>query len=422
MNPESRIALVVQRFGPDLVGGAESLCRTVAKMLGRYWPVEVLTTCAKDYSTWRNEYPAGTTVADDLVVRRFPVDYERDVRFHRLFGRMLGGLPLSAYPDQKLAMRALLSRGSFEEQEELIRLQGPHSTPLLDFLAEHEDDYTAILFFTYLYSPTYFGAQLVSRHKAILVPTAHDEAMIFVPAYRRLFERANGFIFLTPEERQFVARTFDVTDAFQATIGLPVSLGVAPDERHFRKKYRVEGPYLLYAGRIDPSKGCDSLFRYYRESRKQGAHDLPLILIGDRAMEMPRDRHIRYLGRVSEQDKVSAMAAASVVINPSQFESFSISTLEAMASGAASLVNGRCEVLKGHVLRSSAGLYYENGGEFAEALRLLLSNDAALARRLGQNGRLYAEQNYDSEATAERYRCFLEGFLQQQYPIKGIGV
>jgi glycosyltransferase involved in cell wall biosynthesis len=380
-------------------------------MLAAHRPVEVITTCARDYLTWRDEYPAGESFADGVLVRRFPVDFQRDEAFHRMMSQMLGGLPFSAYPQHKAAMRALVGRGTLQQQEEFIRLQGPHSTPLLSYLGANHQAYSVVFFFTYMYSTTYFGSLTVPPGKAILAPTAHDEVVIFVPAYRRMFERIGGYAFLTPEERRFVTQTFHVEDAYQATIGMPVNITSSLDEAGFRRKYRIDGPFLLYAGRVDPSKGCDALFSYYLESRKQGIHELPLILIGDRAMDLPSDRQIRYLGRVSEQDKVSAMSAATVVINPSPFESFSIVTLEAMAAQTPVLVNGRSEVLKGHIVRSSAGLYFENGHEFSEALRLLLSGDGELARRLGHNGRAYVEYNYGPEVTSARYRRFLEGFL-----------
>ena len=75
-------------------------------------------------------------------------------------------------------------------------------------------------------------------------------------------------------------------------------------------------------------------------------------MIGNQVMSLPRDPDIRYLGMLSEQDKLDAMAAAAVLINPSPFESFSIVVLEAMLCGTPVLVNGRCDVLRGHVQRS----------------------------------------------------------------------
>ena len=54
-----KLAVVVQRYGADINGGAELHARYVAEHLARHAEVEVLTTCARDYVTWRNELPPG---------------------------------------------------------------------------------------------------------------------------------------------------------------------------------------------------------------------------------------------------------------------------------------------------------------------------------------------------------------------------
>ncbi len=54
-----KLAVVVQRYGADINGGAELHARYIAELLARRHTVEVLTTCAHDYVTWRDEYPAG---------------------------------------------------------------------------------------------------------------------------------------------------------------------------------------------------------------------------------------------------------------------------------------------------------------------------------------------------------------------------
>jgi glycosyltransferase involved in cell wall biosynthesis len=402
------LALVVQRYGAEIVGGSEALCRSVAEMLSAYRPVEVLTTCARDYMTWRNEYPAGDSVLHGVHVRRFPVDFERGQRFHEVFGTMLGGLPLTAYNQHKALLRAEMGRSTHTQQMDFLRLQGPYSTPLWDFLGTHHDDYAQIIFFTYLYATTFFGSQQVPAAKTVLVPTAHDEAPIFLPAFREMFARFPAQVFLTPEERQFVEETFPIQSACKATIGMLVELTSVPDENRFRARYDVKGPFLLYAGRIDPTKGCDRLLAFYRAAKRD--LPLPLILIGSQVMDLPHDPNIRYLGMLPEQDKLDAMAAATVLINPSPFESFSIVVLEAMLCGTPVLVNGRCEVLRGHVKRSRGGLYYETGYEFVEALRLLVA-DEALRVRMGANGVAYVRQNYGRDTICAAYLSFLGGGL-----------
>ena len=62
-----KLAVVVQRYGPDINGGAELLARYLAERFARYADVQVLTTCAKDYVTWRNEFPAGEERINNIL-------------------------------------------------------------------------------------------------------------------------------------------------------------------------------------------------------------------------------------------------------------------------------------------------------------------------------------------------------------------
>ena len=73
-----KLGVVVQRYGADINGGAELHARYIAERLARKHDVEVLTTCAHDYVTWRNEYPAGEERIGPVQVRRFQVSRERD--------------------------------------------------------------------------------------------------------------------------------------------------------------------------------------------------------------------------------------------------------------------------------------------------------------------------------------------------------
>ena len=50
-------------------------CRQFAEKLNTYYDVEILTTCAVDYVTWENEYADGDEYLNEVLVRRFPVDF-----------------------------------------------------------------------------------------------------------------------------------------------------------------------------------------------------------------------------------------------------------------------------------------------------------------------------------------------------------
>src|SRR6516165_7457506 len=91
-----RLAVVVPRYGPDVVGGAESVVRELAEGLAeRGHAVDVLTSFARDHTTWHNEYPEGAEVVDGVTVRRFPAVVSRTRNARVLFHRAIAaGSPL----------------------------------------------------------------------------------------------------------------------------------------------------------------------------------------------------------------------------------------------------------------------------------------------------------------------------------------
>ena len=74
-----KVAFIVQRYGAEILGGSEYHCRLVAERLSRQPEVEVLTTCAREYTTWDNAYPEGTDRVRGVTVRRFPNSQTRDL-------------------------------------------------------------------------------------------------------------------------------------------------------------------------------------------------------------------------------------------------------------------------------------------------------------------------------------------------------
>src|SRR2546425_3867155 len=185
-----KVAFVVQRYGLEVNGGAELLCRQVAEHMAKYWDVEILTTCAIDYMTWQNEYPPGATSVHGVAVQRFPVDVPRDVAaFDRLSASVLAG---GAGRDAELRW---------------MHAQGPASAALLDYLRRHNQTYDLFIFFTYLYASTFFGLPLVAD-RSILVPTAHDEPPIYLEIFRDFFCLPKVLIFNTTEEQAFINQRF----------------------------------------------------------------------------------------------------------------------------------------------------------------------------------------------------------------------
>lgn len=384
-----RLAIVVQRYGSDVAGGSEQLARALAEHLAAQDSVTVFTTCARDYVTWRNEHAEGSETLSGVEVRRFGVEAERDLDAFNAFAEPLY---------QRASSRA--------EELEFLRRQGPVCPSLVDQLAADKDRFDAILFFTYLYYPTYHGLR-VAPQRSILVPTTHDEPPLRFSIYREVFGAARGFVFLTPAEEALVRSRFDVGERPAAVAAMGVDVPESPDVSAFRARHGLLGRYVLYAGRIDAGKGCAEMLRFYDLYRNAMPSPAHLVLIGKLAMPEPASPGVRYLGYLPEAEKHAAMAGASALLCPSPFESLSIVLLEAMALGTPALASARSAVLLEHCRRSNAGLWYEDEAEFAAVLDRLV-RDEPLRRALGANGRRYVAEDYRWDVVLGRYRALID--------------
>jgi glycosyltransferase involved in cell wall biosynthesis len=383
------IAVVVQRYGPEIAGGSESLARAVAERLAADHAVTVFTTCARDYVTWRNELPAGAATEAGVEVRRFPVEEERDLASFNAFSDTLYDRPHTE-----------------EDERTWLRRQGPYLPRLVEALRAEKDRFAAVLFFTYLYYTTVAGLEAAPEH-AVLVPTAHDEPPLRFRMYERVFALPKALGFLTGPEEALVRSRFDLVGKSAFVAGIGVETPEAPDVEGFRIRHDLDAPYLLYAGRIDAGKGCAEMLAFYERHRRDHGGAPPLILIGKLAMPEPRAPGVRYLGYLSEGEKFAAMAGARTVICPSPYESLSIVLLEAFSLGTPVLASARSPVLLDHCRRANAGLWYDDAEEFSEALAVL-AGDRQLRDALGTKGRAYVREHYTWPVVLSRYRRLVE--------------
>ena len=391
-----KIAFVVQRYGLEVNGGAELQCRQFAEHMTEHYDVEVLTTKAIDYVTWKNEYTADEEEINGVLVRRFSVKQERN---NEKFN--------------KISETVLQCRSSKEEEEEWMRQQGPYSEDLITFLREHKEDYGIFVFFTYLYYTTYFGLKEVAD-KSIIFTEAHDETPIYLNIFNDMFKLPKGFFYNTEEEKRFVENKFGVESVLNNNgmggVGVEIPEDISADR--FRKKYSLDN-FILYIGRIDEHKGCKALFDYFREYKKRNGGDLKLVLMGKVVMPVPEAEDIVNLGFVSDEDKFDGLRAAKMLALPSQFESLSMVVLEAMAVGIPVLVNGKCAVLKSHCTKSNAGLYYKDYFEFEGCLNYLMNNGDSVSE-MAVNAKQYVHDNYQWDVIVCRLCELIEKVAESQ--------
>lgn len=384
-----KLLFVIQRYGLEVDGGAELYCRWLAEHCSVDHEITVLTTTARDYVTWANHYSAGEEQINGIQVVRCRVDAERDIdSFNRHTERLLNG------------------QSTRREEVRWIREQGPVSQELLRYIHTYQSSFDAIVFFTYLYAPTVFGCS-IAPEKSILVSTAHDEPVAHLNIIRKLYSTVAGLLFLTPDEQHFVKTTYDVANTPAMLLGTGVDI---PDTQRtvqeITERYSLSGQVVLYIGRVESGKGCDSLIRGFLNTRQESPYPLTLVLAGRIHMDIKDDPDIRTPGFIPDCDIEPLLDAADIIVVPSAYESLSILLLQAFKRGKPVIVNGQSPVLKGHCLASNGGLYYQSDQEFEAALALLLERQD-LRLKLGQNGRDYVQKTYQWSKVRDRFSQFV---------------
>jgi glycosyltransferase involved in cell wall biosynthesis len=385
------IGIVVQRYGNEVIGGAETLARNAAeRMLKQGFRVTVFTTCARDYITWRNEYAAGESLLKGVTIRRFPVSHERDIGDFNRFSQEF----FAADPSKR-------------DEKKWIVEQGPFCPELVQALAAAQKDIDLFFFFTYLYYPTVEGMRAVTK-PVVLFPTAHDEPPIRLAAMGEVFRRPHALFFLTRAEMDLVQRLFAPPGRMRLVrTGLDVRAAV--DDKSFRRRYLLVAPYLLYAGRIEKGKGLEAVFDYYRALKNEAYVDL--VLIGKKLMDLPAIQGLKYLGFVSEDEKLAAFKGAVLSLQPSPLESLSITTLESFSMRTPVLVNRSCPALLEHVEISHGGLAYDNEEEFLAAFRKLYRRPA-LRQRMGEKGLEYVQRYYSWDSVLKEIQQGIAEILE----------
>ena len=417
-----KIAFIIQRYGTEILSGSEHHCRLIAENLSVRHEIEVLTTCAKNNTTWSNEYPEGTDRIRGVTVRRFANSRTRNLETFNTYSEWIFNNPHTA-----------------KDEEEWLQKQGPWCPALIEHLKQKHKSYDALIFFTYLYAPTVLGLRIDPK-RSILVPNAHDEPSIRLKMYKDVFSLPASIAFNTRVERGFLRSHFSMTARTQEVIGCGVELPPYLDPKlgieirtketengatssntifsssnvrgiTFRRRHRLYGPFSLYDGLIDQGKGCEELIEYFGNYVNNHGN-ATLALMGIKLMTIPEVPFVRFSGILSPTDRVEALEAATVVIVPSPNENLSLLALESFAVGTPILANAQSDVLTDHCQRSNAGLYYGSREEFVECLRLLVHNPA-LRATMGENGRAYVRDNFCWNVILDKYDHIIKAIRGQ---------
>ncbi len=363
-----RVAVVCFRFGADIVGGAETSLRTIARTLrDAGHRVEVFATCTKSEGEWRNELPAGTQTEDGLTVHRFPVDaHDRAAHLE--------------------AVRTVVeAHGAVTPEQEAAYLRHSiHSTALVQELQRRAGDFDAVIAGPYLFGLTHDVAQALPQ-KTLLLPCFHDEPIARLAAWPSVYGQVGGMLLHSPEEKELALARLGVNHPTAVEVGTWID--ATPAAAHAP----TSRPYLVYCGRYSREKNLPVLLDWMRRYQQERPGRIDLVCLGRGELRLPRAPWLHDLGHVSEGRKRAVLAGARALVQLSRQESLSLVVLEAWAQAVPVIVHAECDVLAGQVQRSRGGITAGDYAAFARAV-----DEAESWRACGRHGRQYVEQHYAS--------------------------
>jgi glycosyltransferase involved in cell wall biosynthesis len=324
-----------------------------------------------------------------VAVERFPAQPADPVRASRLLRELAVG------------------RGDAATESAWVSAHGPVSRDLLARVALCDAE--LVVMWTYLFATTQLAMPLVTG-KSILVPTAHDEPMLRLAVTRGVMALAQGFAFLTPEERALVADYHDIGDRTAEIVGTGISPAPQGDPARLRARHpEVPARFALCLGRKDAGKGVGELVAAHRAYRRDGG-GLGLVVAGPGE---PVDGAVD-LGYVDEATRADLLAACEVLVLPSAKESLSLVLLEAWQTGRPTLANAYSQAAAGQTERSGGGLVYADDAEYRRQLTRL-ERSGGLRRELAACGRDWtAKQTWP--AAVERWTRLFDRVLLRRGP------
>jgi glycosyltransferase involved in cell wall biosynthesis len=411
-----KFAFIAPRYGADIGAGPEHACRLIAEHVCERHDVDVLTTCARDTRTWKNEYSEGADRVRGVMVRRFGVSQVPD---HIAF--------------DTLSQRLQTSPRSRAEELEWVRLHGPWSPGLIEYLKRTRGTYDVLVFFGLWHPLTVQGVE-IAPDRTVLFPYLQLQPALRYGLWPDLVRSVRGLGFFSESERRLLHAYVGVRHPCEEVVGIGVDPppqqsyprhqqdpnDVIADEDEpgsdedaeapeylagrgipFKRRHRLYGRFALYGGRVESDNGCEEMLEYF-DTFAASDSDATLVLVGLKMMKVPEEPYLRLAGVIPDRERMTAYEAADVTIAPASDDLLAQQLLESLAVGTPVLACARNSAAVEHCRRAGAGLYYANREEFVGALTMLTAN-THLREKLGANGRAYVRSHHRWEGVLGRF-------------------
>ena len=418
-----KLAFITPRYGVDIATGPEHGCRLLAEQLSkRRHEIDVLTTCARHPSPWKNEYPEGSDRIRGVLVRRFPVISSR-----------------YAQNEYQLMQQLVNSTRAHTDELEWVRKTGPVSPGLINFLRRNSRHFDALVFFSYRHATTIQGMPIAPK-RSVLFPSLRLEPALRLNITRETIEAAAGIGYFSSVERQLLRLHTPKATLKEKVVGIGIEAPPqqahprldqeAPEETEdpsnskltkrtesleklhleqrgstFKRRHRLDGKMVLYPGQVKPDTGCEELLEYFDRYAAQD-NKAKLVLMGAKLMKIPAESYLQLSGILLPSQRFPALEAADVTIAPEPNDLLAEPVLQSFAVGTPVLANARNRATVEHCQLAKGGLYYSNCEEFIEALQLLTSNEETRTS-LGQNAQEYVARNFRWDVVIRRFEQLL---------------
>ncbi|MFC0188361.1 glycosyltransferase [Fictibacillus aquaticus] len=255
----------------------------------------------------------------------------------------------------------------------------------------------------------------IARQKATGVA---DERRL---SYEKGILRSANRVIATTQNEKSLIHEFVKQPAPVDIIPIGVSSLFKPyPHKSVRSQLGLHGPSIVYAGRLEETKGVKTLLNAFRHLVRVG--DLPdstkLYLIGGdedqidsrglpvneeyRSLVKGIEQRVSFLGPKNQEELALYFSAATCSVVPSYYESFGMVAAEAQACGCP-VIASRVGGLQDVVAEGETGLLVRPNDEedLALTLEILLQNEL-IASRLGKQAARFADQVYRWPAIAQK--------------------
>lgn len=406
-----KIAIVIQRFGHGINGGAEVHAKQIADLLKADFDITVLTSCAEEYTTWEPVYTAGPLTEDNIKIVRITNEV-RDEAKQKILAKRIKYSPKvlirrKLYPFITKKHIAPEQKSLNQTCHEWLQAQGPHMPELDSYIQEHQDNYDAFIFFTALYYPTAACLNYV-KDKAILIPLLHHESCSFFPWFNSCYEDSRFIFFNTKSEKSLAEKIY----SYEKSKGSIVAVGVN-QPKITEQLPKAQPPYIVYIGRVSKGKGCKALFDWFIKWKTQTSSTLQLVVIGKESMEVPVHPDIIKKGFTTEETKNAYLNGAQALVIPSKYESLSLVTLESFSLSVPVIGNGQCETVKDHIIDSKGGYIYTNYSSFVDILNEISSPTYDKTKK-GIKGFKYIDSQYQWDHVYQKFSQAINTIYDEQ--------